>query len=155
MKSRPAKHVILASIINDSILQCCADIHPASMILIILICFLHPSLSARIAGYKFEDDLLASQPSVSAGVASYTVQTPYPMNLSICAWVYPEFWRFPRLGILEVRAPETMNKTYPNVHLLFRKGMFEVLDTDSFKFAALNRRKPPIAIVKGYVSYPN
>ena len=139
MKSSPAKHVILASIINYNILQCCAGNHPASMILIILICFLQTTLAEKIAGYKFEDDLLARQPSVSAGLASYTVETPYPMNLSICAWVYPEFWRFPRLGILEVRAPETMNKTYPNVHLLFRKGMFEVLDTDSFKFAALNR----------------
>ena len=108
------------------------------MILIILPCILPTTVAETIAGYKFEDDFLPRQPSVSERLPSYTVQSPYPGNLSICAWVFPELQRFWKLGFLEVRVPETMNQTYPNVEILFRNGIFEVLDTDFFKFDALD-----------------
>ena len=106
---------------------------------LLIFCSLSIVSGGIISGFILKDDLLPRQPEVSDQLPSYMVRSAYPTELSICAWVYPEFWRFPKLGFLEVRVPETLNKTYPNIQLLIRKGIFEISDTDYFLFDALGK----------------
>ena len=71
--TKPCKHVILTLKAIENNPQCCLDICKASMIVIIIICLLQTTQADKISGYQQDDDLLARQPTDSAGRASYTV----------------------------------------------------------------------------------